>query len=98
MYTYHKYHKSINSQVPLDFDGNPISDEDPEGSGVALDLGHIREDVQFSAEEARPLDPSSPPSSDGQGANNAVRDLSFNVLALHKAELQLNADPSRSGR
>lgn len=72
MYTYHKYRKSIDSQVPLDLDGNPVSDE---GGGVALDLGYIHENGRYSAEEARPLAPSSPFSSDGQRAHNAVRAL-----------------------
>ena len=86
MYTYHKYHKSINSQVPLDSDGNPISDDDPEGSGVALDLGHIHENARFSAEEERPLASSSPLSSGRRGAHSAVRAPLFRVMALHKAE------------
>ncbi|KAF9793394.1 triose-phosphate transporter family-domain-containing protein [Thelephora terrestris] len=34
LYTYHKYRKSIDSQVPLDPDGNPISDE---GGGALHD-------------------------------------------------------------
>lgn len=98
MYTYHKYHKSISSQVPLDSDGNPISDEDPEAGGVALDLGYIHESARFDAEEARPLAPSSPLSSDGQGAHNAVRTPLLSVMALHKAKFLLNEGLSRSGR
>ena len=98
MYTYHKYRKSINSQVPLDLNGNPISDEDPEGGGIALDVGPIHENTQFGAEEARPLVPSPPLSSDGQGAHNAVRSPLSDALALHKAESLLNVGPSRSGR
>jgi len=66
LYTYHKYRKSIDSQVPLDLDGNPVSDE---GGGVALDLGYIHENGRYSAEEAQPL---APLSSDGQRAHNAT--------------------------
>ena len=73
LYTYHKYRKSIDSQVPLDLDGNPISDEDPDGGGVALDLGYIHENAPFNAEEARPQGLSASLSSDGQRAHNAVR-------------------------
>lgn len=98
LYTYHKYRKSIDSRVPLDLNGNPISYEDPEDSGVALDLSHIHENARSSAEESRPLTPSPPPSSGGQRAHNAVRAPLFNVLALHKANFLLNADHSRSGR
>jgi hypothetical protein len=72
LYTYHKYRKSIDSQVPLDLDGNPISDEDPDGGGVALDLDYIHESAPFNAEEARPLGLSTSLSSDGQRAHNAV--------------------------
>jgi len=71
LFTYHKYRKSIDSQVTLDPDGNPISDEDPEGSGVALDLGYIHQNSRLSAEEARPLTSSPPLSSDRQGAHSA---------------------------
>lgn len=67
LYTYHKYRKSIDSQVPLDPDGNPISDE---GGGVALDLRYIHENGRHSAEEA--LAPPPPLSSDGQRAHNAA--------------------------
>lgn len=98
MYTYHKYHKSIGSQVPLDLDGNPISGEDPEGGGVALDPGYIHGSARSSAEEARPLAPPSPLSPGGQRAHNAVRAFSFNVLALHKVDSLLNAAPPRSAR
>ena len=98
MYTYHKYRKSIDSQVPLDLHGNPISEEDREGSGVALDLGYIHEGARFSAEEAQPLAPPSPPLPGGQRAYRAVRDLLFNALTLHKAEFLLNVGPSRSDR
>jgi hypothetical protein len=73
LYTYHKYRKSTDSQVPLDIDGNPISDEEADGGGVALDLGYIHENARLNAEEARPLDPFTPPSSDGQRAHNMVR-------------------------
>ena len=95
LYTYHKYRKSIDSQVPLDGDGNPISDEDPEGGGV--DLGYIHENIRRSAEEAQPLALSSPPSSDGR-ADIAVRAPFFNALSLHKAEPLFNPGPSRSNR
>lgn len=84
--------------MPLDLNGNPISDEDPEGGGVALDLNYIHESARFSPEEARSLAPSPPPSSGGQGVHNAVRAPLFDVLALHKAEPFLNAGTSRSGR
>ena len=36
LYTHHKYRKSIDSQVPLDNDNNPISGEDPEGGDIDL--------------------------------------------------------------
>ena len=97
LYTYHKYHKSINSQVPLDLDGNPISHEDPDGGGVALDLGHIDQSARFSADEARPLASSPPLSSDGQGAHNAVRALCSISLCYVNLSL-LNVGPSRSDR
>lgn len=97
LYTYHKYRKSIDSQVSLDGDGNPISDQDPEGFGAALDLGYIHDDARYSA-DGRPVALSPPPSSDGQCAHNAVRAPLFNALSLHKAEPLLNAGPSRSNR
>ena len=83
--------------MPLDGDGNPISEEDPEGS-VALDHRHTHEDERLSAEEERPLAPSTPPTSDGQCAHNAVRAPLFNTLSLHKTEHLFNAGPSRSSR
>lgn len=70
LFTYHKYRKSIDSQVPLDPNGNPISDE-PDGGGVALDLDYIHENARYSVEEAQPLASSPPLSSDGQRAYNA---------------------------
>lgn len=73
LYTYHKYRKSIDSQVPLDLHGNPISDEDLGGSGVALDLGYIHENARYSAEEAQQSVSSTSLSTDGQRAHNAVR-------------------------
>lgn len=98
LYTYHKYRKSIDSQLPLDGDGNPISDEDPHDGGVALDLGYIQENARPSTEEGRPLAPSTPPTSDGQRAHNAVRTPLFNALSLHKTEPLFTAGPSRSSR
>lgn len=97
LYTYHKYRKSIDSQVPLDGDGNPISDEDPEGGGVALDLGYVNvnENTGYNAEGEQSLALSTLPSS---GAHNAVRAPLFNALSLRKAEPLSNAGLSRSNR
>lgn len=98
LFTYHKYRKSIDSQVPLDGHGNPVSDEDSESGGVALDLGHIHENARRSAEEGQPLALSAPLSSDGQCAHNAVRAPLFNALSLHKAEPLFNVGPSQSNK
>jgi solute carrier family 35 protein C2 len=99
LYTYHKYRTSIDSQVPLDLHGNPVSDEDPEGGGVALDLGYIHENVRYTTEEAQPLASSNPLSSDGQRAHNAVRALCSMTCHYIKLNYHLShAGPPQCGR
>lgn len=52
LFTYHKYRKSMNSSVPLDVHGNPVTDEDGDvEDGSLLGSGHETTPLVLSSTE-----------------------------------------------